>query len=130
MACVDSGEATSTWTKHAAPPVPAGVDAARDLAAYLTWSCLVGPRGKGWVVSRSTLKYERALIGDTDINRRTLDGMVMMAQAIDRRGKPVIEDGALRGRLVEASHQLARERYSWDVVVGRLAEVYAERYGH
>ena len=24
---------------------------------------LVGPRGKGWIVSRSTLKHERALIG-------------------------------------------------------------------
>ena len=35
---------------------------------------IVGERGQGWTVSRSTLKYERALIGDTDINRRTLDG--------------------------------------------------------
>jgi len=67
---------------------------------------LVGERGKGWIVSRSTLKYERALIGDTDINRRTLDGMVMLARAIDRRGKPAIEDPVLRGRLVEVETKL------------------------
>jgi alkylation response protein AidB-like acyl-CoA dehydrogenase len=67
---------------------------------------LVGERGKGWLVSRSTLKYERALIGDTDINRRTLDGMVMLARAIDRRGKPAIEDPVLRGRLVEVESKL------------------------
>ena len=69
-------------------------------------SGLVGERGKGWLVSRSTLKYERALIGDTDINRRTLDGMVMLARAIDRRGKPAIEDAVLRGRLVEVETKL------------------------
>ena len=69
-------------------------------------SGLVGERGKGWLVSRSTLKYERALIGDTDINRRTLDGMVMLAQAIDRRGRPAIEDPVLRSRLVEVETKL------------------------
>ncbi|MFN2377233.1 MAG: acyl-CoA dehydrogenase family protein [Candidatus Binatia bacterium] len=69
-------------------------------------SALVGERGKGWVVSRSTLKYERALIGDTDINRRTLDGLVMLARAIDRRGRPAIEDPVLRGRLVEVETKL------------------------
>jgi alkylation response protein AidB-like acyl-CoA dehydrogenase len=67
---------------------------------------LVGERGKGWIVSRSTLKYERALIGDTDINRRTFDGLVMLAQASDRRGRPAIEDPVLRGRLVEMETKL------------------------
>ncbi|HEY2774747.1 MAG TPA: acyl-CoA dehydrogenase family protein [Candidatus Binatia bacterium] len=69
-------------------------------------SAIVGDRGKGWIVSRSTLKYERALIGDTDINRRTLDGLVMLARAIDRRGRPAIEDPVLRGRLVEVETKL------------------------
>jgi alkylation response protein AidB-like acyl-CoA dehydrogenase len=41
---------------------------------------LVGPRGKGWTVSRSTLKHERALIGGSFITRRTFDGLAMMAQ--------------------------------------------------
>jgi len=69
-------------------------------------TALVGERGKGWIVSRSTLKYERALIGDTDINRRTLDGLVMLARALDRGGRPAIEDAVLRGRLVEMETRL------------------------
>jgi alkylation response protein AidB-like acyl-CoA dehydrogenase len=74
---------------------------------------IVGERGKGWIVSRSTLKYERALIGDTDINRRTLDGLVMLARAIDRCGRPAIEDGALRNRLVEVETKLiAAEKHA------------------
>jgi len=72
---------------------------------------IVGERGKGWIVSRSTLKYERALIGDTDISRRTLDGLVMLARAIDRRGKPAIEDPVLRGRLVEAETKLVAAEF-------------------
>jgi alkylation response protein AidB-like acyl-CoA dehydrogenase len=72
---------------------------------------LVGERGQGWIVSRSTLKYERALIGDTDINRRTLDGLVMMARAIERRGRPAIEDPVLRGRLVEVETKLVAAEF-------------------
>ena len=33
---------------------------------------IVGTRGKGWVVSRSTLKHERAMIGSSLLTRRTL----------------------------------------------------------
>src|SRR2546427_370000 len=45
---------------------------------------IVGKRGQGWVVSRSTLKHERALIGGSHLTRRTFDGLVMLAQALDR----------------------------------------------
>ncbi|HYC54741.1 MAG TPA: acyl-CoA dehydrogenase family protein [Candidatus Binatia bacterium] len=72
---------------------------------------LVGERGKGWIVSRSTLKYERALIGDTDINRRTLDGMVMLAQAVERGGKPAIQDPVIRGKLMEMECRLAAAEF-------------------
>ncbi len=72
---------------------------------------LVGERGKGWIVSRSTLKHERALIGDTDINRRTLDGLVMMAQVIERNGQPVMKDPVFRNRLVELESRLLSAEY-------------------
>src|SRR5262249_8010718 len=52
---------------------------------------LVGPRGKGWIVSRSTLKHERALIGGTALTRRTFDGLVMVAQNVLLRGEPAIK---------------------------------------
>lgn len=67
---------------------------------------VVGEIGKGWIVSRSTLKHERALIGDTDINRRTLDGLVMMAQAVEHRGAPAMQRGAIREKLVELESRL------------------------
>ena len=62
---------------------------------------IVGERGHGWKVSRSTLKHERALIGSSLLSRQTLDGIMFMAHAIKLRGKPVIEDPIFRDRLIE-----------------------------
>jgi len=61
---------------------------------------IVGERGQGWYVSRATLKHERALIGSATFARRTLDGIVMMAQALDVRGRRPIDDPVIRDRLV------------------------------
>lgn len=72
---------------------------------------IVGERGQGWTVSRSTLKHERALIGDTDISRRTFDGLVMMARAVERRGRPAIKDPVLRDRLVDLESRLISLEY-------------------
>lgn len=62
---------------------------------------IVGKRGQGWQVSRSTLKHERALIGSASLQRRTFDGVLMMAQALERNGQPVIKDPNIRARLVD-----------------------------
>jgi alkylation response protein AidB-like acyl-CoA dehydrogenase len=71
---------------------------------------LVGARGHGWVVSRSTLKHERALIGGSHLTRRIFDGLVMLAKALEVRGRPAIEDPVIRNRLVELeAHLLANE---------------------
>ena len=67
---------------------------------------LVGKRGQGWVVSRSTLKHERALIGGAHLTRRTFDGVVMLAQALARDGRPAIQDPVIRNRLVELEARL------------------------
>jgi len=67
---------------------------------------LVGERGKGWIVSRSTLKHERALIGGSAITRRMLDGLIMLAQALPLRGRPAIQDPVLRDRLVALQTRL------------------------
>ena len=73
---------------------------------------LVGPRGKGWIVSRSTLKHERALIGGSHLTRRTFDGVVMLAQALELRGKPAIKDPVIRNRLVELEARLLASEYN------------------
>ncbi len=72
---------------------------------------LVGRRGQGWVVSRSTLKHERALIGGSHLTRRAFDGLVMMAQALEIRGKPAIQDPVIRTRLVEMEGKLLASEY-------------------
>jgi len=72
---------------------------------------LVGRRGQGWVVSRSTLKHERALIGGSHLTRRAFDGLVMLAQALDVRGQPAIKDPVIRGRLVELEARLLANEY-------------------
>ena len=72
---------------------------------------IVGKRGQGWIVSRSTLKHERALIGGAHLTRRTFDGLVMLARAVERRGRPAIEDPVVRERLVELEARLLANEY-------------------
>ncbi|MEO8602086.1 MAG: acyl-CoA dehydrogenase family protein [bacterium] len=73
---------------------------------------LVGPRGKGWVVSRSTLKHERALIGGSFITRRTFDGLTMVAQAAQLRGEPVMKNPVIRDRLIQLETRLLASEYN------------------
>jgi len=72
---------------------------------------LVGERGKGWVVSRSTLKHERALIGGTFITRRMYDGLLALAQALPLRGQPAIKDPVIRQRMVDLETRLLMTEY-------------------
>ena len=72
---------------------------------------IVGKRGQGWIVSRSTLKHERALIGGSHLTRRTFEGLVMLAKAFEVRGRPAIEDPVVRNRLVELEARLLANEY-------------------
>jgi len=72
---------------------------------------IVGRRGQGWIVSRSTLKHERALIGGSHLTRRAFDGLVMLARALEVRGRPAIGDPVIRGRLVELEARLLANEY-------------------
>jgi len=72
---------------------------------------LVGKRGEGWLVSRSTLKHERALIGGGMLTRRILDGVRMLAQAVAVRGQPAIQHASIRQRLVELETRVLASEY-------------------
>jgi alkylation response protein AidB-like acyl-CoA dehydrogenase len=72
---------------------------------------IVGRRGQGWVVSRSTLKHERALIGGSHLTRRAFDGLVMLAKALEVRGRPAIQDPVIRARLVDLEARLLANEY-------------------
>jgi len=73
---------------------------------------VIGARGQGWIVSRSTLKHERALIGNAALQRRTFDGLVLLAQTVELRGGRAIDDPVIRDRLVAVETRLlAAERH-------------------
>ena len=72
---------------------------------------MVGQRGRGWIVSRSTLKHERALIGNTALTRRTFDGVVFLARALEHEGRPAIEQPVIRNRLIELETRLLANEY-------------------
>ena len=72
---------------------------------------LVGDRGKGWIVSRSTLKHERALIGSASMSRRVFDGVALLAQFTNVRGRPAIQDAVIRDRLVQLEAKLLASEY-------------------
>jgi alkylation response protein AidB-like acyl-CoA dehydrogenase len=52
----------------------------------------VGARGKGWYVSRTTLKHERASIGSADGLGNQFRKLVELAKETGRIGEPIIRD--------------------------------------
>lgn len=73
---------------------------------------IVGRRGEGWKVSRSTLKHERNLIGDPRYLRNSFDSLVELARRSVRNGRPAIEDSNVRQRLAEIEGYVCSQEYS------------------
>jgi alkylation response protein AidB-like acyl-CoA dehydrogenase len=62
---------------------------------------ILGQRGEGWQVSRSTLQHERNLIGNPNMMGDQFSALVELAKRVQRNGRPAIEDPSIRQRLVE-----------------------------
>jgi alkylation response protein AidB-like acyl-CoA dehydrogenase len=73
---------------------------------------IVGSRGEGWLVSRATLKHERAGIGNAEMAVMTLMGVVHLAKTRQRNGRPAIEDPEIRQRLVALEGMVRAHEYS------------------
>ncbi|UCE85128.1 MAG: acyl-CoA dehydrogenase family protein [Deltaproteobacteria bacterium] len=73
---------------------------------------IVGRRGEGWTVSRSTLKHERNMIGDATTSRLTFAGLVQLARTVERDGRPAICDPGIRERLAEIEGYVLSHTYS------------------
>jgi len=73
---------------------------------------IVGKRGEGWKVSRSTLKHERLLIGDSTGSRLYYEALVALAREARRNGRPAIEDPAVREQLAEAAGWVATQEWA------------------
>jgi len=73
---------------------------------------IVGARGQGWQVSRSTLKHERNMIGNPNAMRRLFDELVAMLRGQRREGVPALEHPAVRQRLAEIEGYLLAHEYT------------------
>jgi len=60
---------------------------------------IVGKRGEGWQVSRSTLRHERNSIGSSAQTSMIFAGLLHLARTTRRGGRPRIEDPSVRQRL-------------------------------
>jgi alkylation response protein AidB-like acyl-CoA dehydrogenase len=73
---------------------------------------IVGKRGEGWIVSRTTLKHERDSIGNAAMTEMLFKGLVRLAKETQREGRPAIEDRAVRQRLAAIEGYVQSHRYS------------------
>ena len=73
---------------------------------------IVGRRGEGWIVSRTTLKHERNSIGGAERIGVLFDGLIRLAQGAQRNGEPAIRDPEIRQRLVELEGYVRAHQYS------------------
>lgn len=73
---------------------------------------IVGERGEGWQVSRTTLKHERASIGSADSLGGQFAKLVELAREVTRFGKPAIEDLEVRQALARIEGWVLAHRYS------------------
>lgn len=76
-----------------------------DAVTPVSWQ--VGERGKGWQISRTTLKHERASIGGADGLGKQFDKLVELARDMGRLGDPLVQD-----RLAQIEGRVLAHRYS------------------
>ncbi len=73
---------------------------------------IVGERGEGWQVSRTTLKHERASIGTADRSEELVDKLVELARESQRFGEPAIKDREIRQDLAALEGWALAHKYS------------------
>jgi alkylation response protein AidB-like acyl-CoA dehydrogenase len=73
---------------------------------------IVGNRGEGWLVSRTTLKHERNSIGSAQQSVDQFNALVQLAKKRRIDGKPAIEDAGIRRALVEIEGYVMAHQHS------------------
>jgi alkylation response protein AidB-like acyl-CoA dehydrogenase len=73
---------------------------------------IVGRRGEGWQVSRTTLKHERNSIGNAELARMQFEALVGLARKARRGGRPAVEDAEVRQRLARIEGYVQAHVYS------------------
>ncbi|MEZ5709773.1 MAG: acyl-CoA dehydrogenase family protein [Blastomonas sp.] len=73
---------------------------------------LVGERGKGWNVTRSTLKHERSGIATMTWSLSMFRDLVKLTKEVERNGQPAIKDPRIREELAAIEGELMSLTYS------------------
>lgn len=73
---------------------------------------IVGGRGEGWQVSKSTLKHERNSIGGADKYATMFDKLISLARKVRQGDQPAIADPAIRLRLARLQGAIMSHQYS------------------
>ncbi|MFP6656337.1 MAG: acyl-CoA dehydrogenase family protein, partial [Myxococcota bacterium] len=73
---------------------------------------IVGKRGEGWLVSRTTLKHERNSIGNAAQSLGLLDALVELAKSRKIDGQAAIKDAGIRRELVRIEGYIRAHQYS------------------
>ena len=73
---------------------------------------IVGKRGQGWIVSRSTLQAERNVVATAETTLKQFAELVELAQNSSLGGRPAIADLTVRQRLIEIEGYVASHEYS------------------
>jgi alkylation response protein AidB-like acyl-CoA dehydrogenase len=73
---------------------------------------IVGKRGEGWIVSRSTLKHERNMIGGAAQTRAYFESLLELAKRVERGDGRAVDDPQIRERLVRIEGYVLAQEYS------------------
>lgn len=80
---------------------------------------IVGQRGEGWSVSRSTLKHERNMLGGVDRSEAMFNSLVKLAQRAELDGVPAIKVDWVRENLARLKAELEVQRHSHHIQISR-----------
>ena len=81
-----------------------------DAKAPKEW--LVGARGGGWEISRTTLVHERATIGGSDFTEQRFAKLLDTARRQRRRSRWAIDDPSIREALVRLEAWILAQKFS------------------
>jgi alkylation response protein AidB-like acyl-CoA dehydrogenase len=81
-----------------------------DVRTPADW--IVGARGQGWTVSRTTLKHERDSIGGAQANETLLRKLIETARQTSVDGRPNIERAEIRQALATLEGYVLSQKYS------------------
>ena len=73
---------------------------------------IVGKRGEGWLVSRTTLKHERNSIGSSQQTEALFKGLIALARSRSMDGVPAIEHPTVRQRLAKIEGYIRAHQYA------------------